>query len=140
MNTPISKSAAARVMALRARDEVAGSAGIEVTNAQPGRATLRMAIRADMTNGHGIIHGGWLFMLADTAFAYAVQSTDDGGVTIAADITFHSPARSGDVLTADAAVEHRTGATVLVDIVVTDGAGVRVASSRITGRLPRPRH
>jgi acyl-coenzyme A thioesterase PaaI-like protein len=76
-------------------------------------------------------------MLADTAFAYAVQSTHDGGVTIAADIVFHSSAQSGDVLVADAGVEHRAGATVLVDVVLTDGKGTRVASSRITGRLPR---
>ncbi|MET0888353.1 MAG: hotdog fold thioesterase [Mycetocola sp.] len=137
MSDITTRDAAARVTALRARDEVAESAGIEIIHADPGRAVLRMAIRADMTNGHGIIHGGWVFMLADTAFAYAVQSTHDDGVTIAADITFHSPARSGDVLRADAAVEHRAGATVLVDVVLTDGAGVRVASSRITGRLPR---
>ena len=137
MSEVTTTDAAARVTALRTRDEVAESAGIDVIHAEPGRAVLSMAIRSDMTNGHGIIHGGWVFTLADTAFAYAVQSTHDGGVTVAADITFHSPARSGDVLRADAAVEHRAGSTVLVDVVLTNGAGVRVASSRITGRLPR---
>jgi acyl-CoA thioesterase len=129
--------AAARVAELLSRDEAALAAGIALGSVETGRVELRMPTRRDMGNGHAIVHGGWLFLLADTAFAYVVASGDETGVTIAADITFHAPTRVGDEVSAVAVLEHRSGATVLVDVIVTGASGERVASSRITGRVLR---
>jgi len=129
--------APARVAGLLARDEAALAAGIEFVSVEQGRVELRMTARRDMGNGHAIVHGGWLFLLADTAFAYVVASGGETGVTVSADISFHAPARVGEVVNATAVLEHRAGATVLVDVVVSTGDGSRVASSRITGRILR---
>jgi acyl-CoA thioesterase len=125
---------AARVADLLARDEAALAAGIELVAVRDAGVELRMTARAEMGNGHAIVHGGWLFLLADTAFAYVVAAGDETGVTIAADTAFHRPAHVGDELRAVARLEHRAGSTLLVDVAVTAG-GARVASARLTGRV-----
>lgn len=76
--------------------------GIEIEEAREGYARVRMALRPDMLNGHGIAHGGMIFSLADTAFAYACNSRDVRTVAAQAGIVFLDAAREGEVLIAEA--------------------------------------
>jgi acyl-CoA thioesterase len=96
--------------------------GIELVDYGEGWARTRMTVRDDMVNGHGICHGGMIFCLADTAFACACNSW--GPVTVAAgcDIVFIAPARSGDVLTAEARVRARYGRSGIYDVAVAHGS------------------
>ena len=73
--------------------------GITVAVTGFGSATARMSTSADIGNGHGIVHGGLLFTLADTAFAYALNSHGRPGVSVHADVAFVLPARTGSALT-----------------------------------------
>jgi len=75
--------------------------GIEIEEAREGYARIRMILRADMLNGHGIAHGGIVFSLADTAFAYACNSRNLMTVAAQASIVFLAPAREGEVLIAE---------------------------------------
>jgi acyl-CoA thioesterase len=87
---------------LQALARASAGLGIELLDVAPSSARLRMTVRDDMVNGHAIAHGGFIFALADSAFAVACNT--HGVVTVAAgcDITFAAPARLGDVLLADA--------------------------------------
>jgi len=76
--------------------------GIAIEEAREGYARIRMTLRADMLNGHGIAHGGMVFALADTAFAYACNSRNLRTVAANASITFLDQAREGEVLIAEA--------------------------------------
>ncbi|MFJ8930074.1 MULTISPECIES: hydroxyphenylacetyl-CoA thioesterase PaaI [unclassified Streptomyces] len=93
--------------------------GIELLEHGAGHAALRMKVTASMVNGHGIAHGGYVFLFADTAFACACNS--EGPVTVAsgADITFVAPAHEGDVLVATAHEVTRFGRSGLYDVRVT---------------------
>ena len=75
--------------------------GIEIEEVREGYARIRMILRADMLNGHGIAHGGIVFSLADTAFAYACNSRNLTTVAAQASIVFLAPAREGEVLIAE---------------------------------------
>jgi len=68
----------------------------------PGRVVARMAVTDSMINGHGIVHGGYVFLLADTAFAFACNTYDQATVAAGCDVVFVAPARAGDVLRATA--------------------------------------
>jgi acyl-CoA thioesterase len=125
-----------RVTALWRDDPVAQSAGIHIDHVGEGTARLRMIARPDMGNGHGIVHGGWIFLLADTAFAYAFATRVDGGVTVNADVAFHRPARVGDELTATATESHLDGRAAIYDVEVHGPDGTRLASVRGHGRAP----
>ena len=101
-----------------AGDAASRMLGIELVGYGEGWARTRMTVRDDMVNGHGICHGGMIFSVADTAFACACNSW--GPVTVAAecDIVFAAPARSGDILTAEARLRSRFGRTGLYDVAV----------------------
>jgi acyl-CoA thioesterase len=118
-------------------DTAAAAAGITVTVPGPGRARARMSVTAKMLNGHGTCHGGYLFLLADAAFACACNSHGTVTFAAAANIAFLAPAYAGDVLTADAAERTRSGRNGVYDVTVTRGAGEVVAEfrghSRMTG-------
>src|SRR5918997_4502917 len=75
--------------------------GVEIEEAREGYARIRMTLRADMLNGHGIAHGGIIFALADTAFAYACNSRNVRSVAAQASIVYLEQAREGDVLIAE---------------------------------------
>ena len=92
--------AQACVDALFSRDQASQALGIELLDAGAGRARLRMAVRADMLQGHGTCHGGFLFALADSAFAFACNSYDQATVALGCSIDYVAPALRGDVLTA----------------------------------------
>ena len=132
--------AAARAM--WAADAASAGLGMDLVALDVGRAVVRMAVTETMVNGHAIAHGGFVFALADSAFALACNS--HGPVTVAAgcDITFVSPARLGDVLVAEALERAVFGRSGLTDVSVrVEGSGELVAElrgrSRTIGPVPR---
>jgi acyl-CoA thioesterase len=97
--------------------------GIRIEEARAGYARLSMTVRADMLNGHGIVHGGMVFALADTAFAYVCNGRNEKTVAAQASIVFLGSASEGDVLIADgeeAATTGRSGVT-RVTVQTSDG-------------------
>lgn len=101
------------------RDTASKSLGIELLEAGAGQATTRMRVTAEMVNGHGMTHGGFVFALADTAFACACNSRGPVTVAAGADITFLAPTREGDVLTAYAQERVTKGRSGIYDVTVT---------------------
>jgi len=93
--------------------------GMAIRSVTAGRAEVEMRIRDDMTNGHGIAHGGFIFALADSAFAFACNSYNVRAVAQACDIVFAAPASRGDLLVAVAAQRHTFGRNGIYDITVT---------------------
>ncbi len=137
--TPQSIAEAARD-AMWARDRASQALGMEVLEVGPGRAVLRMPVRPDMCNGHLVCHGGLIFSLADSAFAFACNSHNRVTVANNCLITFIAPAREGDVLTASAAERHRGARSGTCDVTVTDQAGRVIAlfrghSTQVRGEL-----
>ncbi|WP_309067150.1 hydroxyphenylacetyl-CoA thioesterase PaaI [Microbacterium sp.] len=113
--------------------------GIGIVELEPGRAVLTMTVRDWMANGFGITHGGMVFTLADTAFAYACNEGEDMVVAQAADITFLRATHEGDVLTATAERRWIGGRNGIYDTTVTDEAGRVVAEFRGRSRaIPAP--
>jgi acyl-CoA thioesterase len=122
------------------RDDLASQGlGMVLGAVAPGRATVSMTVRDDMTNGHGTAHGGFIFTLADSAFAFACNSYNERTVAQACDIVFAAPARAGDRLVAEAVERHRFGRNGLYDIRVRCGdrvvAEFRGRSRAIGGAL-----
>jgi acyl-CoA thioesterase len=127
--------------AMWADDQASRGLGMELVDIAPGRARLRMTVRADMVNGYGSCHGGFVAALADSAFAFACNTY--GQVTVAAgfDITFVAPAVLGDELLAVATERTRYGRSGLYDVTVTrDGTVIAEfrGRSRTLGRPPVP--
>jgi len=86
--------------AMYANDKASRTLGIEIDESTPGCAHLSMTVLEDFTNGHDICHGGYIFMLADSAFAYACNNYNRNTVASAASIEFIAPAKTGDRLSA----------------------------------------
>ncbi|KFG77279.1 phenylacetic acid degradation protein PaaI [Streptomyces mutabilis] len=105
-------------------DEASRRLGIELVEHGEGYAVLRMSVTAAMVNGHRIAHGGYLFLLADTAFACACNSHGPVTVAAGADIVFVAPAREGDVLVARAEERARFGRSGVYDVTVRRGSEV----------------
>lgn len=101
--------------------------GIAIEEAREGYARIRMALRADMLNGHGTAHGGIVFALADTAFAYACNSRNLRTVAAQASIVFLEPAREGDVLIAEARERSLVGRSGVYDVSMTTTDGRTIA-------------
>lgn len=104
-----------------AADEASRRLGIELVRYGEGTAVLRMTVTPAMVNGHGIAHGGYLFLFADTAFACACNSHGPVTVAAAADVDFIAPAREGDVLVATARERIRFGRSGIYDVSVLRG-------------------
>ncbi|MFC7550104.1 hydroxyphenylacetyl-CoA thioesterase PaaI [Plantactinospora sp. GCM10030261] len=119
-------------------DDASRALGIELLAAADGTATARMRVTGSMVNGHGIAHGGYLFLLADTAFACACNSWGPTTVAAGADITFVRPVREGEVLVARAAERTRYGRSGIYDVTVTRDGEV-VAEFRGRSRTIEPR-
>ena len=115
-----------------AGDRASAALGMDVVHAEPGRSVVRMIVRPDMLNGFDVAHGGFVFALADTAFALACNETDAVTLAAGADIAFLSPAREGDVLTATAVRRAVAGRSGIYDIQVR-GAGAEVIAE-VRGR------
>lgn len=115
-----------------ARDRAAQNLGIALDAIQPGAAVCRMTVGDDMVQGHGTCHGGIVFTLADTAFAYACNAYNRVTVALNAEIAFLAPARVGEVLIATARERSRAGRTGVYDVEVRSGEGTVVALFRGT--------
>jgi acyl-CoA thioesterase len=107
--------------AMFAADLASRNLGMELLEAGDGAATVRMPIGPAMVNGHALAHGGYVFLLADTAFACACNSYGPVTVAAGADITFVAPARQGDVLVATATERVSYGRSGIYDVTVRRG-------------------
>ena len=113
---------------------------MRITKVAPGFAELTMTVRHDMVNGHAICHGGFVFTLADSAFAFACNSYNANTVAAGCAIEFLAPSREGDVLTATARERTLVGRNGIYDIEVTNQGGETIAlfrgkSTRIKGHV-----
>ncbi|MDH6139182.1 acyl-CoA thioesterase [Kitasatospora sp. GP30] len=106
------------VEAMLGADEASTRLGIELLEHSTGSAVLRMTVTPAMVNGHRIAHGGYLFLLADTAFACACNSHGPVTVAAGAEITFVAPVQQGDVLVATAEERVRFGRSGIYDVTV----------------------
>ena len=122
--------AAACAEAMWAEDQASQGLGMVVERVSPGESVISMTIRADMTNGHGICHGGFIFTLADSAFAFACNTYNQRTVAQHCAVTFLQPGRRGDTLTAHAVERNRSGRSGIYDVTVRDGKGEVVAEFR----------
>ncbi|MEV6284307.1 hydroxyphenylacetyl-CoA thioesterase PaaI [Kribbella sp. NPDC051770] len=125
--------------ALWAEDTASAMLGMRLIEVGTGTARLEMTVRDDMVNGHGIAHGGFVFTLADSAFAFACNSRNLVTVAQACDIVFVAAARRGDVLVADARERTSFGRNGIYDVTVTRGdevvAEFRGRSRQLSGTV-----
>jgi phenylacetic acid degradation protein PaaD len=125
--------------AMWAQDAASQAMGMTLDSVRPGYARLTMQVRDDMVNGHRICHGGFVFALADSAFAFACNTYGQMAVAQDCDIVFVVPARLGDVLTAEASERHRFGRNGIYDVTVRRDGEV-VAEFRGRSRELRDRN
>ncbi|MDQ1546430.1 MAG: acyl-CoA thioesterase [Actinomycetota bacterium] len=125
---PAEPATVARTMMIH--DRASESLGMTVLTNEAGHAVVTMTIREDMLNGFAITHGGFVFALADTAFAIACNDSDLVTVAAGADITFLKATTAGDVLTATAIERAKSGRSGIYDVEVLDAAGAIVAEFR----------
>lgn len=122
------------------RDPASRALGMTLDAIRPGYARMSMPVRADMLNGHATCHGGYIFMLADSAFAFACNSHNFVTVGAGCSIDYLAPGREGDLLTAEAVEQALSGKTGVYDIVVTNQDGRKIAlfrgkSHRVSGHV-----
>jgi acyl-CoA thioesterase len=120
--------------AMYARDHAVQALGIALLEIGPGRARVGMTVSAEMVNGHATCHGGLIFTLADTAFAYACNAYNENNVAQYCTISYLAPARQGDRLTAVAEETARSGRNGVYDVRVTDQKGDVIALFRGNSR------
>ena len=116
--------------AMLAKDRVAQDLNIQLLSVGAGAATMTMTVQERMLNGFAICHGGYITILADTAFAYACNSYNDVAVASSLGIEFIASVQGGDVLTAVAIEVSLVGRTGLYDIDVSNQDGKRIAVMR----------
>ncbi len=122
------------------RDPASQGLGMTLDEIAPGYARMSMPVRSDMLNGHQSCHGGFIFALADSAFAFACNSHNHNTVGAGCSIDYVAPGRLGDVLTAEAREQILSGKTGVYDVTVRDQEGRTIAlfrgkSHRVTGSL-----
>jgi acyl-CoA thioesterase len=120
--------------ALLAGDHATAALGISIESIAPGLAVLSMTVRSDMSNGHGTCHGGFIFALADTAFAFACNSYNQRCVAQHCSITYLAPGRVGSKLTATARERQRLDRNGIYDVSVTDESSAIIAEFRGNSR------
>ena len=103
---------------------------MELLSCAPGRASMRMTVRGEQLNGHQICHGGFIFTLADSTFAFACNSHNKNAVASGASIEFLKPAHEGDVLTCEAQEQTLQGRHAIYDMKVTNQRGEVIAMFR----------
>ena len=121
-------------------DRASRGLGMRIVSVAPGRAEMTMTVREDMLNGHAMCHGGFIFLLADSTFAFACNSYNRNTVAQGCSIDYLAPAHLGDVLHATGVERSRTGRTGVYDIEVRNQHGKTVAlfrgkSYRIDGHV-----
>ena len=122
-----------------AQDSASAGLGMTIDDVTPGGAVLSMSVRPDMLNGHGICHGGFIFTLADSAFAFACNSYNTSAVAQHNSITYLTPGRIGETLTATAHEVALAGRSGIYDVLITGEDGRPIAqfrghSRQITGQ------
>ncbi|MCX4165866.1 MULTISPECIES: hydroxyphenylacetyl-CoA thioesterase PaaI [Paraburkholderia] len=135
--------ARATAQSMYAADRCSKALGFELLEVRPGYARMRMTVRDDFLNGHEICHGGLIFTLADSTFAFACNSYNVNTVASGCSIEFLRPVPGGDVLTAEAVEQTLSGRTGIYDIRVTNQTGEAVAmfrgkSAQIRGNVIPP--
>lgn len=126
--------------AMWARDDASKWLGMSLDAVGPGTATTSFTVERHHTNGHDICHGGYIFTLADSAFAFACNSYNQLVVAQHNTISFLRPGRLGARLTAEAREVTRSGRSGLYDVRVTDEAGKVIAEFRGASRAIEGRH
>lgn len=126
--------------AMYSNDSACKNLGIELRSIRPGCAEMTMTVRDYMLNGHDVCHGGFIFTLADSCFAYACNSHNNSTLAAGARIDFLAPAGNGDVLLAKAEERALAGRTGIYDVTVSNQDGKQIAlfrgnSHRIKGEL-----
>ena len=122
------------------RDPASKGLGMRLDEIRPGYARMSMRVRPDMLNGHASCHGGFIFTLADSAFAFACNSHNFNTVGAGCTIDYLAPGREGDVLTAEAQEQALAGKTGVYDVTVTNAEGKTIAlfrgkSHRVSGTV-----
>ena len=117
-------------LAMIAKDKASRSLGMNVTHIAPGAATLTLRVSEDMLNGHNMCHGGYIFTLADSAFAFACNSYNRLTVAQQNQITYISPGQLGEMLTATATETALAGRSGVYDVLVHGADGRTVATMR----------
>ena len=139
--TPDAQALAERVArAMFDSDGASRGLGMRIASVGPGHAEMTMTVRDDMLNGHAICHGGFIFLLADSTFAFACNSYNRNTVAQGCTIDYVAPAHRGDVLHARGTERSRTGRTGVYDIEVSNQHGKTIAlfrgkSYRIDGHV-----
>jgi acyl-CoA thioesterase len=106
-------------------DDASQGLGMEILDVKAGQATLAMTVKPHMVNGHGIAHGGFIFLLADSTFAFACNSHNERAVAAQCNISFIKPGKLGDRLVATAREISWTGRSGIYDVRVTvDGVAI----------------
>lgn len=126
--------------AMWAEDAASQALDMRIDHVAPGEATLSMIVRPEMSNGHGTCHGGYIFTLADSAFAFACNGYNQRTVGQHAAITYLAPGRLGDRLTATAREVSRQGRSGVYDVRVTTQDGVQIAEFRGHSRTVKGTH
>jgi acyl-CoA thioesterase len=123
MNVALSPDEIARACAdaMWKEDDASKGLGMKIVEIKPGQATLTMTVQPHMVNGQRIAHGGFIFLLADSAFAFACNSRNERAVAAQCDIAFIRPGKLGDVLVATAREISRNGRSGIYDVRVTAG-------------------
>ncbi|NUT63710.1 hydroxyphenylacetyl-CoA thioesterase PaaI [Herbaspirillum sp. C9C3] len=132
--------AEATVQAMYPRDNASQALGMKILEIAPGRARMSMLVRSDMLNGHATCHGGFIFALADSSFAFACNSRNLNTVASGCSIDYVAPAMRNDLLIAEAQERTLAGRTGVYDITVSNQDGKIIAlfrgkSYRIRGEV-----
>lgn len=132
--------AEATVQAMYPRDNASQALGMKILEIAPGRARMSMLVRSDMLNGHATCHGGFIFALADSTFAFACNSRNLNTVASGCSIEYVAPALRNDMLIAEAQERSLAGRTGVYDITVSNQDGKTIAlfrgkSYRIRGEV-----
>jgi acyl-CoA thioesterase len=130
MTTDADALARRATQSMWAEDNATRGLGMSLDHAAEGEATLSMTVTDAMVNGHGICHGGFIFTLADSAFAFACNSRNQRHVAQNCQIAYLAPGRLGMRLTATAIERHRAGRSGITDVTVRDETGTPIAEFR----------
>ncbi|MFD0916307.1 hydroxyphenylacetyl-CoA thioesterase PaaI [Pseudahrensia aquimaris] len=134
------KLARACAESMWANDSASKGLGMAIEEVRLGYARLSMPIRADMTNGQKIAHGGFIFTLADSAFAFACNGRNQFTVAQHCAVTFLAPGFEGDVMTATAQERHFAGRSGIYDVTVTNQKSETIAEFRGHSRTVKGQH
>jgi acyl-CoA thioesterase len=116
--------------AMWAQDKASRELGMAIAEIGPGSATLTMTVTEAMVNGHGLCHGGYIFTLADSAFAFACNSHNQRAVAQSCMITYVAPGKLGDVLAAHCREVSRSERSGIYDVTVKRQDGEVIAEFR----------